>query len=179
MDKLAKRVAIAATVFAAASVIVLGVGLLRMGSKLEQDSASSKPAEAAKLANALTLAEEPVAAPAPAPVPAPAAAAPAQQDLAAAFGNALGVEVKKTQAQTPTPGAAAPTPPPNAPSPSKASTSSDSLDLGFSASKRDAKLSSRDAKPLDVRQTGGEKAQLKQEKPSESISFETDLGKAR
>ena len=88
MDKLAKRVAVTATVFAATSAIVIGVGLLRVGSKLEQDISSSKPAEAPKLSNALTVAEEPVAV--PAPVPSPAAPEP-QQDLAAAFGNAVGV----------------------------------------------------------------------------------------
>jgi hypothetical protein len=174
MDKLAKRVAIAATLFAAASVIVIGVALLRVGSKLEHDAAPSKPSEAPKLSNALTLPEEPVAAPTPAPSPAPAAQP--QQDLAAAFGNALGVDVKTTPPPL-APGAAAPAPATNSGTSSKPSTSTDSLDLGFSASNRDARLNTREAKPLDVRQTGGEKAQLKQDKPSEHMSFETDLGK--
>ena len=179
MDKLAKRAAVAVAVLIAVGVIGLGVGLTLIGAKLEQDTSKSKAADSRKLSAALTLpAAEPVAAPAPPPIPAPAVVEAAKQDLASAFGAALGVEVKKNQ---PASASGSPSPASNAgPTTKPVTASSDMLDLGASASSRGAKLGNRDAKSLDVRQTGGEKAQLKKERdPSERLSFETDLGSAR
>jgi hypothetical protein len=68
-----------------------------------------------------------------------------------------------------------------APAASAASTpqragSSDTLELGFAASERNAKLNDRDSKAFDVRQNGGAEPEHKDKQPRERVSFVTDLG---
>ena len=175
MDKLAKRVGVAALVLIASAASAVAFGLYRMATSLESSTPAgdSRP----RLAAALKLPETPepvAAAPAepPKPADAPAIVEAAKQDLASAFGSALGVDPDKHAARVAAAEAHAP-----APSTIPATPAADNLNLGALPA-RDGKLGDREAKSASIHQTGGVEQQRKPTKSQEHLSFETELGTA-
>jgi hypothetical protein len=166
MDEFAKRGAIAAVSLIVVAGLGVGIGVYRARAKLEHASklASASPA----LAAALTF-PVPVAAADTAPPPTPQVASAAKPDLASAFGAALGIDPSKVATHSAAPAASA------AGAPQRAG-SSDTLELGFAASDRNAKLNDRDSKAFDVRPSGGTEPEHKDKQPRERVSFVTDLG---
>src|SRR5260221_4015732 len=163
MDEFAKRGAIAAVSLIVVAGLGAGIGLYRVRAKLEHDStlASASP----RLAAALTF-PAPVVAADTAPPPAPQVASATKQDLASAFGAALGIDPSKVAAHSAAPAASA------AGTPQRAG-SSNTLELGFAASDRNAKLNDRDSKAFDVRQNGGAEPEHKDKQPRARVSFVT------
>src|SRR5450432_600505 len=145
MDTFAKRGAIAAVSLMVISGLAVGVGIYRARGKLEHDSklAGAPPPLAAAISFPTPVVAAGTAAPA---APKEVVSAP-KQDLASAFGAALGIDPSKVAAHTAPPAASV------APVPQRTG-SSDTLELGFAASDRDAKLGNRDAKPYEVHHTG-------------------------
>ena len=173
MDKLAKRVGVAALVFIASAGSLVAFGLYRMASSMES---SGPPSDAKpKLAAALNLPDVPPPPAAPQAEPAKPADAPAiveaaKQDLASAFGSALGVDPSKHAAHVAAAEAQTPSTPVTPSTPQ-----ADDLKLGALPA-REGKLGDREAKSASIHETGGAEQQRKPTKSSEHLSFETDLG---
>jgi len=167
MDKFAKRGAIAAVSLIVISGLLGAVGLYRVSSKLEQNLklGGAPPQLAAALAFPAPAVEVTLS---PA-LPKEAVSAAKPPDLASAFGAALGVDPSKVASRAAAPASSAATAQHRA-------GSSETLELGFAASERNAKLGNRDAKAFDVRQNGGSQPERK-EQPRERVSFETDLAR--
>ena len=164
MDKLAKRAAVAVVVSAAVAGSALSYGLYRTAQSFETRVRMGKSVPAFEAT--IQLPDASLMAPLAAPEPAePSPESPvAKPDLASAFGSALGIDPAKVAARSAPPEAQ-----PNAPQ-------SAGLQLGFTTPARETKLGERDAKSLEIRQTGGSDRQRKVEKTEgERISFEMDL----